>query len=419
MNLRSNIESSKTVYQDGIAITAGMLIIFGMLHARALASIGMILMVLNAFLWKRSRLQRKHWLQDRFALASALFFLTYLVSGIWSEQTDAWAERIMIKLPFLLLPLGFYPLLLRSLNAFRVLVYGLSMIFIVNICGSLHLFVQDAADIIASYGASKVLSTSVYEDHIRFSLGLVMLSLLNFYFLFEKWQVLKKWDVAVITFNLLLLIGFNHLLATKTGLLTFYLMMGILGFGKLYAKSRYWAILFLLLLPLCGILSYKFVPTITQKIDYVRTELEQINQPDHQLDYNYSDQGRLISYQLALNVIKKNIAYGTGVGDVKEKMDAEYAQHYPQIPEANRLIPHNQFLYVLLAVGALLFCVFLFMVFTSFGYGNVKSIYTIASAAVFVLAMCVEPMLEAQFGVLVYLFFTLLFHRLTQLSKKP
>lgn len=417
MNLRSNLDSQKLMYQDWIAVVAAILIVLGMLHARALASIGMIAMVLNAFVWRESRMQMKNYLHNRFAVAAALFFITYLLSGLWSANIAAWGERMMIKLPFLLLPLAFYPLLLRSLNAFRVLVYGLSLVFVVNIVSSLNLFLQDAAEIIASYGASKVLSTSTYEDHIRFSLGLVMLSLLNFYFLFEKWQQLKQWDVVVICCNLLLLIGFNHLLATKTGLLSFYIMIGILGFGKLYSKRKSLAILFLCLLPIFSFVAYKFVPTINQKVNYVKREIQQINQPNHQLDYNYSDQGRLISYQLALNIVKQNVGFGVGVGDVKDKMDQEYAQHFPTIPDDNRLIPHNQFLYVLLGVGAILFCVFLFLVFTSFGYGQVKSIYTIATAAVFLVALCVEPMLEAQFGVLVYLFFTLLFHRLTQIQK--
>lgn len=406
-----NIHQKHSI-QDWIAVLSCLMMIAGMLHARALVSIGAIALFLNACI---PGTIKQHWAtirKSRLALWSALFFASYLVSGLWSSNTAEWASRIVIKLPFLLLPFGFLSLPVHKLNMLRILIYGISGLLLINISQSLYTFMQNPGYYIESYGSSKLIPTSIYNDYIRFSLALVLTTLLNVYLVLEHWTRITKWDKFLAFFFILVLTGFNHLLATKTGLLGFYIMIAILGFGKIYNRNKLVAVLFLLSLPVLGFLAYLKVPTIHAKIDYVQKEIEQANDPNAALDYNYSDQGRIISYQLALNIIKEHPVLGVGAGDLKKVMADQYAAHYPLIPEENRLIPHNQLLFVMVALGCVLSLIFILMIVQPIFSKGPGAVYAIATSAVLIFAMMAESMLEVQFGVLVYLFFVLFVWRL-------
>ena len=402
--------------QDWIAVLSCLMMIAGMLHARALVSIGAIALFLNACLPGNIK---NNWVQIRksqLAIWSALFFFSYVVSGLWSSNTEEWASRIVIKLPFLLLPFAFLSVPVHKLTMMKILVYGISGLLMINIGQSLYTFLQNPSYYIESYGSSKLIPTTIYNDYIRFSLTLVLTTLLNVYLLLEHWAHLRKWDKALIFFIILVLTGFNHLLATKTGLLGFYIMVAILGFGKIYTRNKLIAALFVLVLPVLGFLAYLKVPTIRAKVEYVQKEIEMANDPNAALDYNYSDQGRIISYQLALNIIKEHPLLGVGAGDLKKAMADQYAAHYPQIPEENRLIPHNQLLFVMVALGSLLSLIFIVMIVQPIFSKGPRAVYAIATSAVLIFAMMAESMLEVQFGVLVYLFFVLFVWRLRAVS---
>lgn len=400
--------------KDWIAIAAILAMLLGMLHARALASIGMIVLVLNGLLWRNSRTQIGTLLKDRFTVTLALFFCSYVISGLWSDNMDHWLNSVLIKLPFLLLPIGFLSLNLRSVVLMRALVYGLSLILMINVFKSIAFYIEHQADIVIAYGSSKVLPTSIYNDHIRFSLGLVMVTLLNLFFLLDYRPRISNTDKVISVVNIIVLGGFVHLLATKTGLISFYIMLTVTGFGKLYSRHKFFALGFILILLAGAYLAFLKVPTLNAKVKYVLVEIRMMQDPGHKLDYNFSDQGRLISYQMALDVLKNSPLTGVGSGDVKDQMDLRYQTLQPDIPKENRLIPHNQLLYVTLAVGVLLAIIYLAMMILPFFLKKTLSVYTVSMAAVFLFAMQVESMLEIQFGVLVYLLFCLLFLHLSR-----
>lgn len=409
MSSNTDSFSARPKLKDLIAVSAILAMVLGMLHARALASIGMIVLVINGLLWSSSRLRIRTLLKDRFAIILALFFCSYLVSGLWSDNTGYWLNSVLIKLPFLLLPVGFLSLNVRSLNIMRALVYGLSLILMINVFKSVAFYFEHKAAIVTAYGSSKVLPTSIYNDHIRFSLTLVMVTLLNLFLLLDHRPRIGRTDKIISSINIIVLGGFIHLLATKTGLISFYIMLTVTGFGKLYSKHKLLALGFILLLLTGGYLAFLKVPTLNAKVKYVLVEVRMMQNPAHELDYNFSDQGRLISYKMALDVLKRAPVIGVGSGDVKDQMDHSYRTLQPDVPKENRLIPHNQLLYVMLAAGVLPAIIFLTMVLLPFFLKRSRSVYTVSMAAVFLFAMQVESMLEIQFGVLVYLLFCLLF----------
>ena len=119
--------------------------------------------------------------------------------------------------------------------------------------------------------------------------------------------------------------------------------------------------------------------------------------------------GRLISYRLAVDIIKAHPFNGVGAGDMQQEMEKGYMAKYPQVPAEYRLIPHNQFLIVCLGCGIpalVLFSVWAFFPAT-WGRGAKGRFFLLVTWLSLLLALMVEPMLEVQFGVFVFLFFLL------------
>ena len=122
--------------------------------------------------------------------------------------------------------------------------------------------------------------------------------------------------------------------------------------------------------------------------------------------------GRLISYDIALKLTKENMAYGTGMGDVLDEMKKGYDRWYPQVLDHQRLVPHNQFMLVALGLGIVGLLVFCIWVCVPLGRlkQNREGFFFFITWLVLLIPLMVEPMLEVQYGVFVYLFFLLL-HR--------
>jgi len=71
---------------------------------------------------------------------------------------------------------------------------------------------------------------------------------------------------------------------------------------------------------------------------------------------NYSDSERLMSYDLALELIKESPITGQGIGDLKSAMKKKNIENYGE--KEKYIFPHNQYLYVLAGLGILGFIFF-------------------------------------------------------------
>ena len=124
----------------------------------------------------------------------------------------------------------------------------------------------------------------------------------------------------------------------------------------------------------------------------------------------FGDNNRLYSYKIAVDLIKKHPLTGVGTGDIKSSMDTGYAARYPEVPAMARLIPHNEFLVVGLGCGIpamILFSIWVFMPLASLKK-NRQSFFFFMAWLILLLQLMIEPVLEVQMGVFVYLFFLLL-----------
>ncbi|SNC75626.1 O-antigen ligase [Hymenobacter gelipurpurascens] len=373
---------------------------------RILPSIGIVgvfLTGLLSYLLHRSAYTRRN---TAAYLSFVLVYVIHLGSGLLTNTTNLsdYKRDVVLQLPFLALPLGFWLLPPIPTQHVRRLWLLLVLVTVVSALLSTGNYLLHMEEINAMYLQSKVMPTE--PDHIRFSL-IITLAVGAATLLVSNpglGSKLRPWLIAAI----IGLAFYQHLLAVRSGLVTLYALGG-LGILWLIFRLRHYRkaaalALALILLPL---FSYVFFPTFRNKSANTREDVGRVSQTSSA--NNYSLVGRVYSYKVALMVIEDNPWFGVGKADMEQELATHYESEFPNIQPEAYILPHNQYLYVAVAfgiVGLLLFIV-------SFYYAGLTT-WPRYSPLLFIqylivtLSFLVEYTLETQIGIAFSLFFLLL-----------
>lgn len=400
--------------QENIACFLGLCLMAGFLWSRALLSVSITLLFINALHPRQLRDNLRAWFSDPFSRACLLFFIFSLVAGTWSEEVAIWFAALKNKLPFVVLPFAFIAVPLRDRMHRKWLLSGVVFMHLLIILYSLIYLGMHWESSVAGYGASQVLPTTRYNDHIRFSVSLAFCVLLLAHLIGHKAYAFQKIARLFLGLVAVIFILYLHLLASKTGLLVLYCLL--IGLVLQRFRAQRWAAVLVSLAALALFvgLAYRSLPTFKNRINYVIWEAQEYQRMGR-LDYKYSDAGRLISYELSLKLIGQKPWTGTGPGDVLQEMNRQYERYYPEVPAENRLVPHNQFLFSMTALGipmglsvVLLLLSLLRQPKHRLASGKGMVGFASLGALAFLIAFMTEAMLEVQFGIFVFLFYSLL-----------
>jgi len=385
----------------------GMLLaLSGLALSRAMISIGMGLIVLQAFLHPHPRQCIRAFLQNKSFLFPTLLFFIFLISGLWSENLPYFVSKMQVKLPFLLLPYAFFTapqMTKRKVHSF--LAFFLLLISVLSLL-SLSNYALHYQALTASYLEAKTLK--VPFNHIRFSLMLSFSALIAFYLYREKVRLFVKWEPRFYLAVSIFLFIFLHILSVRSGLLSFYL--GAAWMLILYirqSRNQKKASLLLLLLIVVPILAYLTVPTFQNKIKYMIHDLEHYSAGND--ISRFSDSRRLSSWEAGIAVGNRSPLTGAGYGDFKDEIYHYYAREIPAFDPDTYIIPHNQLILTYSATG--LFGLLLFIVFLLYPVFNKKAYRFYPFALINIIiwsSFMVEPTLEIQIGTAFYLLFFLL-----------
>ncbi len=387
----------------GLLCVAGVLV--GMLFSRVLMSIGMIGLLVNALINADLKSNFRRFIENKALLGLTGIFLLYLFSGLNSENFEFWVERLRIKLPFLILPFAILAIprfpasvYYRLLYAFFWLIGGLCLF-------SLAQFLLDYEAITYGYRAGKVMPTAVM--HIRFSLMTAYCVAIGWH-LFQKgfylWSPQERyWTLGASVF----MAAYLHVLAVRSGLLALY---GVLAFFLVreVVRRRKYALGLGIALLLAGTayLSYRFIPTLKNKVNYTLYNLHLFERKQDL--YQLSDSYRLGSIEAGVEVGNRHFWTGVGVGDVRTEVDQYFIARYPSLVGLD-LMPHNQYVFVYMATGILGLLYFLWA--TSFPLYFRKAYRDplfVAFHIILFLSFLVEHTIETQLGTALYLLFLLL-----------
>lgn len=399
---KSSFLNDKMLDKSRVAIICIAGMFAGFLVSRVALSFFMFVFGLNGL----RGVPVRTWGKQKWWLLGMAWVGMYAVSGLWSADLGEWGQHVQVKLPFLLLPLAFAWQPKFTDRQVEVVTLSMAVMLLIAAGYSVGHFLSDPAFYIKEYKVSHMLPTLPKKDHIRSSMASALFVIWAVY----AWPRITRRSMRWLTGICIgLVIAYIHILAAKSGLIALYIFLLAWGVYMLFTKGkRLGGALILIAIPTVIYVASLMVPTLRERITYIGFTIFMYTHNEH--TENLGDISRLVSYQIAGDLIKEHPWTGVGAGDMKHEMDAVYAVAHPEMGEYSRLLPHNQFLTVALACG--IPAMLLFMAWVIWPLGRVRrnraGFFFVMTWVVLLMQLMIEPVLEIQYGVFVYLFFLLL-----------
>ena len=376
----------------------------GLLWSRALLSLSLGIWILHA-LWMYGAEGLREWRESLWLKGLSLLFFLPLLSGLWSNDLQQWMGIMQIKLPLLFLPFCVPAFRALDLDVRKALLWVLVILLLVSMAQSLW-WIYDAGG--RNYLSGAVMRVPMGDDHVRYAWVLVVVyAWVLAYGL--RGELKPRWLILLV---LVIFAVFIHMMASKTGVLGFYVVTEIFIWHYLAKKYRWMALTVILLLP---VLAWFLFPSFQERVKFVRWDFQQYSRGKYVEGLN--DAPRVLSWRAAREIIKDNPGKGLGAGDARMAVNQWYAKRAPFLKPYERLLPANQFLVygiygglVCLVLAACILLVPLFIRFT------VPHPLWTAFHLVAIAGFMYEIALEMQYGVFVYTYFTLLFF--TEVKRK-
>lgn len=372
--------------------------------SRAMLSVAMMFFVAASFLHKEPREQLRRFVSSPLLWGMSLLFFLPLISGLWSGDKTQWLDTVRIKLPLLFLPLAFAAPFSFTQRRWNMLAWIFILLVLGGTCWSFFHYSANAAAINEGYLSAKSMITPLGNDHVRFS-WLISLAVLFCGWLYFRGG-LKVWEKYFVMAVAVWLIIFLHLLAARTGLLSFYTGLLIVVAWLIQNRlSRLYGLTLLLVCLALPLIAYYTVPTFKNKVKYFRYEWEHISGSGYLPGSN--DGVRLISMKAGWSIMKENPALGVGFGDVMPASRVWYGSASPQMLESDKIFPSSEWLMYGAGCGIPGFILFTGIMcipfFTRTKHGLTWLILNTTAA----LSFMADIGLEVQYGIFTYSFIVL------------
>lgn len=391
-------------YSVNIFILAFICLVTGLLYSRFMISLGMIFFLVSAIVNDEPNKGIRDFIKNRYYLSVTIIFVIFAISGLWSENTDYFLNRMRIKLPFLFLPYAFFAAPRIDEKKLKNLMYFFIGILSFSALWSIILFLMDYEHFIEIYGKGQILPTPIH--HIRYSILISFAILFSVYLLVARTKQLISKEKIILAGTAILLSIYLHFLAVRSGLLSLYLMGGALFLYLAFQqKFRKWAIVLASTMILLITISVIFIPTVRNKIGYMKYSLELFEKNENIREL--SDSRRLGSIYAGISLTKNHPVLGVGIGDIMDETNIYLDIHYPELTDLE-LLPHNQYILSSASLGIPAMIIFILCTLLPVFYmGGHKDLLLPASNLMFFGSFMVEHTIESQIGVAVYIFILL------------
>jgi hypothetical protein len=422
----------------------------------------MILFILVCFSYNPGR-QIKFFISTPLLWVITLLFIIPLITGAWSEDSKEWMGNLRIKLPLLLLPLAFASPFVMSRKQW--LTIGVLFILLVT-AGSLwtvYHYVLDMETVNEGYLRATTMRTPLENDHVRFSWMVAVAVLISLWLVMDGVSLRQQsahsknrlpftsdfqpahtsttsyelinpstfhpvnlhtpstakpnsrflipnsltdkrmslW-IAIVWLSI-----FLHILAARTGLVCFYLIIFVTMVRCcMVVPNKKKAVTGLALIFLLPLAAWFVLPSFRNKLKYIRFEMDYTKHAHYLPGGN--DATRIISFKAGTELIEDNLLAGVGFGDIGRETKKWYSVHYPQMKETEKILPGNEWLIYGTGAGIaglLLFTLSMVIPFFSTVRQRSRWIIFCSLAAI---PFLFDIGLEVQFGVFIYSFILLL-----------
>jgi hypothetical protein len=196
--MKSSYSANRSFSPQAFTEWAIVAMIVGLFLSRALLSVSIGVF----FLLAPIRLGFRTWLtmaiRDRLVWILGLLWLLPVISGLWSDNLNAWSDVIRIKLPLLLLPMGWVGLSLNR-SSYQRIGWTLTILTCIGAIVSVAPMFWDGLSVQRDYLRGGSLITPLENDRVRFSWLIVAL----LFWMEMQWRTVSsrgRWIVGILAF---------------------------------------------------------------------------------------------------------------------------------------------------------------------------------------------------------------------------
>lgn len=379
----------------------------GLFFSRALLSIGMIIFIAATSFHKNIGQQIRTCFGQKFLIGLSLLFFIPFISGLWSNDTEAWFDVIRIKLPLLFFPIAFAGNWQLLRKQWMLLFWAMVLLLAGGCCWSLWQYAATITVTNESYLQAKSIATPFENDHVRYS-WIVSVAAAGIILILPKFTKLvnQLLLIAAVVFFIIYL----HILSARTGLFCFYFFMLIYFLRSVFYSGKkkilYVWMIVLLILPA---IAWFTLPTFQNRVRYIIYDFSFIEKGTYFPGGN--DGNRMLSIKAGWHVLSQNF-FGVGAGDVRYAAGEWYKINLPQMLENDKLLPSSEWLVYGDSAGWPGVTIFTAIMLIPF-FIKIKQhrFAWIALNSMAALSFLFDIGLEVQFGVFVYSFIVSCFYK--------
>lgn len=405
IQMRPMQEKLQIGWKNAIIFILMIIMMAALFFSRAVLSAGIIAFTVISFIHPGFKKHIRHFFESPLLWGMSLLFFLPLISGLWSEDKKEWLEMIQVKLPLFVLPLAFAGPLYFSKKQWEWLaIIFISFVTAASIWSMFH-YVGNMSAANEGYLRAKTIITPLENDHVRFSWLISVTALLAGWLSVTKRKENKalSWILALL---LAWLVIFLHILAARTGLISFYIMLAVIAVWLLVKKLKWkYGIALLIILIALPVIAYLSLPTFHNRVKYFLYDMEYFKKTNYLPGGN--DAVRVISLKAGWEVMNKEPVTGVGFGDILSESKNWYAANFPQMLETDKIYPSSEWMIYGAGCGWPGILLFSFVMLIPFWIktGNRLLWWLLNTTAAF--SFLFDTGLEVQFGVFIYSFVVL------------
>lgn len=383
------------------------MLIIGLLFSKFLITLSIIFAFtwgLVAFIKKSPRCP--NWYKNPIFVSLTGIYILMLLGSIWNMQDiEELTTRLRVNLAFICLPIAWAMLPRIEIKTIIWIIKIFLALITLALIGIFINYLLNFESITDSLNFSKAIPVP-NKDHIRFNL----LVCLGFYAaIWLGWTIKEKKYYFLAVFMAIAL----HILAVRSGLLSFYSSLFLIGgYGIVYYKKYVLGLISLALIIILPYITYNHIPSLKKKIELT---VHNINMLQNGVIDEYSDTQRFLSYKIAWQIFEESPLIGIGIGNIKKETTAIYMRDYPN---QQPMMPHNLYLTFLAGVGIVGLVIFICLLLYPLFFKTYRQPLIFAFYIIFGISFLVENTIFVSLGSNMFVYFLLLFGNIATLERK-
>ncbi|HOU97728.1 MAG TPA: O-antigen ligase family protein [Bacteroidales bacterium] len=325
-----------------------------------------------------------------------LFYIIHLVGMLYTQNIKSGWFDLEVKLTVFILPIIFY-FQHKSLNRQNVKFFKWFYLF--SVLG-ISLFLLTKA--ILAYKSGDIgklyyneLSAPYHPSYLAMYVVMALLFLFDFMVNDKRKALIFMYFIGIIYF-----LCFIFLLSSKAGILSAPFVLTLAALHYIFRNRKLWVPLIVIALSFLfayeGILGNGRFKAVAATVQTAETDSATTE----------SNAARWLVWQAGLEIVKKNLIFGVGTGDIKDVLMDEYAKRKMTGAIEKKLNAHNQFLETTIGQGIiglfLLLLIFFIPFIRAFKDNNIVWMLFLVLVG---FNFLFESMLNTQLGVFFFAYF--------------